>query len=186
MSNSKSLAFNLVSTTWSAAQEPLKKTSLHKPKESQELMQQLESEREKGRMEIIKLVQPHQWPFSWRRGNQEWIEIVNREVGSGLAQVLAQMPNSQFPTAIFSLDMNLADDDDGQPEFRVKVVNGHNTASSSMPFQQPLEVPFEDVEDEILFDIYQADEKYGRVQVPLKMLSESVSYPAHIIGNVQL
>ena len=97
-----------------------------------------------------------------------------------MAQVLAQMPNSQFPTAIFSLDMDLADDDDGQPEFRVKVVNGHNTASSSMPFQQPLEVPFEDVEDEILFDIYQADEKYGRVQVPLKMLSKSLPYQADI------
>ena len=178
---SSETVFNLVSTTWSTASEPLKKASLHKPKESEELRQQLENERQKGRMEILKLVQPHQWPFSWRRGNQEWIEIVNREVGSGLAQVLAQMPNSQFPTAIFSLDMDLADDDDGQPEFRVKVVNGHNTASSSMPFQQPLEVPFEDVEDEILFDIYQADEKYGRVQVPLKMLSESVSYPAHII-----
>ena len=182
MSNSKSLAFNLVSTTWSAAQEPLKKTSLHKPKESQELMQQLESEREKGRMEIIKLVQPHQWPFSWRRGNQEWIEIVNREVGSGLAQILAQMPNSQFPTVIFSLDMDLVDDGQPDGEFRLKVVKGHNTASSSVTFQQPLEVPFEDMEDEILFDIYQGDEKYGRVQVPLKMLSESLPYQTDIKG----
>ena len=48
---------------------------------------------EEAKLEFARLWSlPNLWPFSWRQGRNEWIEIIKREVGEELADILSKIP----------------------------------------------------------------------------------------------